>query len=149
MTDKPNIHFTFAINDPELDDEQRQRIARNLLRDLRQLEEVEKADFAEDTNIEEGAKSFLAALVGALTAEVSVENFKKVLGFVGARLSNKRFSIIKVKFGNKEIEIKAEGGKGLEEAERVVEKLIDKMKGSADDDETNQIKGSADDDGTT
>ena len=50
MTDEPTVQFTFAVNDPELDDEERQEIARKLLRELRQLDEVENADFAKDSD---------------------------------------------------------------------------------------------------
>jgi hypothetical protein len=45
MTDTRTIQFTFAVNDPQLDDEERQKIAQKL---LRQLDEVENADFAKD-----------------------------------------------------------------------------------------------------
>jgi hypothetical protein len=42
MTDTRTIQFTFAVNDLELDDEERQEIARKLLRQLHQLVEKKK-----------------------------------------------------------------------------------------------------------
>ena len=82
MTDTSIIQFTFAVNDPELEDAERQEIARKLLRELHQLDEVENVDFAKDSELEAGAKSALATIVGVLTAEVSIENIQKVLGLL-------------------------------------------------------------------
>jgi HD superfamily phosphohydrolase len=129
MTDTRTIQFTFAVNDPELDDEEQQEIAQNLLRDLRQLDEVEKADFAKDSKLEPGAKSVLATIVGVLTAEVSIENIQKVLGFIGDRIPNKPV-VIKVKVGEQEVEIEAKSRKELEDAQRVVRELLEQMQES-------------------
>ena len=130
MTDTPTIQFTFAVNDPELEDAERQEIAKKLLHQLRQLDEVERADRAADLNQEEGARSVLATLVGVLTAEVSAENFKTVLGFIGDRLGNKPI-VIKLKVGDQEIQIEAKSPKDLPEVERVTNNLLERMKGSA------------------
>jgi hypothetical protein len=131
MTDTRTIQFTFAVNDPELEDAQRQEIAQKLLRDLRQLDEVEKADFAKDRYLEAGAKSVLSTIVGVLTAEVSIENIQKVLGFIGDRIPNKPV-VIKVKVGEQEVEIEAKSRKELEDAERVVRQLLEQMQESDD-----------------
>jgi HD superfamily phosphohydrolase len=131
MTDKPMVQFTFAVNDPELEDAERQEIARKLLRELRQLDEVENVDFAKDSELEPGARSVLATLVGVLTAEVSIENIQKVLGFIGDRMPNKPV-VIKVKVGEQEVEIEAKSRKELEDAERVVRQLLAQMQ-EADD----------------
>jgi HD superfamily phosphohydrolase len=131
MTDTSIIRFTFAVNDPELEDEERQEIARKLLRELRQLDEVENADFAKDSELESGAKSVLATIVGVLTAEVSIENIQKVLGFIGDRIPNKPV-VIKVKVGEQEVEIEAKSRKELEDAERVVRQLLEQMQESDD-----------------
>ena len=131
MPDKPTIHFTFAVNDPELEDTERQEIARKLLRELRQLDEVEKVDFAKDSELEPGARSVLATIVGVLMAEVSIENIQKVLGFIGDRIPNKPV-VIKVKVGEQEVEIEAKSRKELEDAERVVRQLLEQMQDSDD-----------------
>lgn len=131
MTSLPTIQFTFAVNDPKLEDEERQKIAQKLLRELRQLDEVEKADFAKDLKLEPGAKSVLATIVGVLTAEVSIENIQKVLGFIGDRIPNKPV-VIKVKVGEQEVEIEAKSCKELEDAERVVRQLLAQMQESDD-----------------
>lgn len=131
MIDKQTVQFTFAVNDPELEDVERQEIARKLLRELRQLDEVENADFAKDLELELGAKSVLATIAGVLTAEVSIENIQKVLGFIGDRIPNKPV-IIKVKVGEKEVEIEAKSRKELEDAEKVVRQLLEQMQKSED-----------------
>lgn len=129
MMEARTVKLTFGVNDPELNDEERQEIAQKLLRQLKQLDEVEKAYRAEDSNLEEGSRSVLATLVGVLTAEVSVENVKKVLGFIGDRLGNKSI-IIKVKVGEQEVEIEAKSRKELEEAEKVANNLLARIQGN-------------------
>ena len=131
MTDQQTIQFIFTVNDPELEDAERQEIARKLLRELRQLDEVEKVDFAKDSELEPGARSVLATIVGVLTAEVSIENIQKVLGFIGDRIPNKPV-IIKVKVGKQEVEIEAKSRKELEDAEKVVRQLLEQMQKSDD-----------------
>jgi hypothetical protein len=130
MTDARTVQLTFAVNDPELDDEERQEIAQKLLRQLKQLDEVERVERAEDLSQEEGVRVVLATLVGVLTAKVSVENVGKVLGFVGDRLIDKPI-IIKLKVGEQEVEIEAKSRKELEEAEKVANNLLARMQGTS------------------
>lgn len=129
MTDTRTIQFTFAVNDPELEDAERQEIARKLLHELRQLDKVENVDFAKDSELEPGARSVLATIVGVLTAEVSIENIQKVLGFIGDRIPNKPV-VIKVKVGEQEVEIEAKSRKELEDASRVARQLLEQMQES-------------------
>jgi GUN4-like len=119
MTGEPTIKFTFAVDDPELDDERRQKIATKLLREIRELDEVEKADRAEDLNPEVGSKPGFATLIGVLTAEVSIKNIKSFLSFLGDRLGDKPMKI-SVKLGEKEVNIEAKSRQDLLEAERIV-----------------------------
>ncbi|WP_227789368.1 MULTISPECIES: hypothetical protein [unclassified Nodularia (in: cyanobacteria)] len=125
MTGEPTIQFTFAVDNPELDDERRQKIANKLLREIRDLDEVEKADRAEDLNPEAGSKGF-ATLIGMLTAEVSLKNVKGFLSFLGDRLGDKPIKII-VKVGDKEVNIEAKSRQELLESERIVKALLGEM----------------------
>lgn len=133
MTDEPTVQFTFAVNDPNLEDEERQEIARKLLQDLRKLDEVEKVNLTKDLAQEEGARvvPLLSTLVGVLTAEVNLKNIQKVLGFIGDRLGDKPM-IIKVKVGDQEVEIEAKSRQELAEAQSVVNDLLVRMQGSTD-----------------
>jgi len=125
MTSEPTIKFTFAVDDPELDDERRQKIATKLLREIRELDEVEKADRAEDLHPEAGSKGF-ATLIGALTAEVSLKNVKAFLSFLGDRLGDKPMKVT-VKLGDKEVNIEAKSRKELLEGERIAKELLAAM----------------------
>ncbi len=60
-----------------------------MLRELRNLDEVERADRTEDLTPEAGSKPGFATLVGMLTAEVSFQNIKAFLVFLGDRLQDK------------------------------------------------------------
>ncbi|MDB9343957.1 hypothetical protein PN456_12445 [Nodularia spumigena CS-586/05] len=126
MTGEPNIQFTFAVDDPELDDEKRQKIANKLLREIRDLDEVEKADRAEDLNPEAGSKPGFATLIGMLTAEVSIKNVTGFLSFLGDRLGDKPIKII-VEFGDKKVNIEAKSRQELLESERIVKALLEQM----------------------
>ena len=48
MSDKETIQFTFGLDNPELEDEERVKFVKKLLRELRNLDEVERADRTED-----------------------------------------------------------------------------------------------------
>lgn len=126
MTGEPIIKFSFAVSDPELDDERRQQIANKLLREIRDLDEVEKADRAEDLNPEAGSKSVFATLVGVLTAEVTMKNVKSFLSFLGDRLADKPIKI-NIKVGDKEVTIEAKSRKELLESERIAKDLLAAM----------------------
>ena len=128
MTDNRTIQFTFALDDPELDDERREKIARQLLLELRKQDEVVKADRTEDLNPEPGSKGF-ATLVGVLTAEVSIKNIKTFLSFLGDRLKDQSLEIT-VKVGDKEVTIKAKSRQELLESEKIAKDLLAAMGGN-------------------
>jgi hypothetical protein len=127
MTDDCTIQFTFAIDDPELDDDRRDKIARQLLPELRKQDEVVKADLTEDLNPEAGSKGF-ATLIGVLTAEVSIKNIKGFLSFLSDRLKDQSLEIT-VKVGEKEVSIKAKSRQELLESEKIAKDLLAAMGG--------------------
>ena len=127
MTDDCTIQFTFAIDDPELDDDRRDKIARQLLPELRKQDEVVKADLTEDLNPEAGSKGF-ATLIGVLTAEVSIKNIKGFLSFLSDRLKDQSLEIT-VKVGDKEVSIKAKSRQELLESEKIAKDLLTAMGG--------------------
>jgi hypothetical protein len=89
MTTNSNIRLTIAFTDPELDPDERDEQAQQLITELRQIDEVETVDRVVDLNPPEGNKAIGGFLVGLLRAEVSVANAKKLMGFLGDRLGNK------------------------------------------------------------
>ena len=117
------IQFTFELDDAELEDEERLKFAQKLLPELRNLDEVEKADRAEEFTSEAGSKPGISTLIGTLTAQVSFKNIKGFLGFLGDRLQDKPIKI-HVKVGDRETTIEAKSRKELLEAERVTKEIF-------------------------
>ena len=120
------IQFTFAIDDPELDDDRRQKFAQKLLRELRNLDEVEKCDRTEDSHPEAGSKPGFATLIGVLTAEVSVKNIQAFLGFLGDRLQDKPIKG-SIKMGDKHVEFEVKSRQELAEFKKTALNLIAAM----------------------
>ncbi|MFN6570577.1 hypothetical protein [Dendronalium sp. ChiSLP03b] len=81
MSSKSHVKLTIALINPDLDEEEQERETRNLLREIRDLD-VESAELVEATEIPERGKPFGGFLLGVLQAEVSIANFKKLLGFL-------------------------------------------------------------------
>ena len=101
-----NITLTIAFTDPELDSEELEAQAQNLLVQLKDLDEVEAVNRVLDPNPPAGNKAIGGILVGLLTAEVSVSNFKTVCGFLGDRLGNKPIEL-EVEANGKKLKVKA------------------------------------------
>ncbi|MDK2409527.1 hypothetical protein QHH11_13040 [Aphanizomenon sp. PH219] len=129
MTDSRTIQFTFAVDDPELDDERRLKIASKLLRELRDSDKVEKVDRTEDVNPEAGSKPGFATLIGVITATVDIKKIKGFLSFLGDRLGDKPIELT-VKVGDKEVSIKAKSRQELLESEKIAKDLLAAMGGN-------------------
>ena len=110
-----NVKLTIALNDPELDSEELEEQAQNLLNQLKDLDEVEAVDRVLDPNPPEGNKAVGGVLVGLLTAEVSVANVKKLLTFLSDRLSGKSIEL-EVEANGKKLKVKASSREELEAA---------------------------------
>ena len=107
MTDHLNITLTIAFNDPDLKNEDLEEQAQNLFAQMRDLDEIETVDRVLDPNPPAGNKAIGGILVGLLTAEVSVANFKQLGAFLGDRLGNKPVKL-KVKAPDgRELELEA------------------------------------------
>lgn len=127
MTDETVVEYTFGLADPTLEDDERRKFATKLLRELRDSDEVKRADRAADLNPEADGKGF-ATLLGVLNAEVSVSNIKSFLGFLGERLADKPIKG-KIKVGDNEVEFEVQSRQELAELEKTTLKLIDAMRG--------------------
>lgn len=125
MTNETIVQFTFGLSSPEIEDDERLKFAQKLLPELRNLDQVERADRAENLNPEAGSKGF-ATLVGLLQAEVSLKNLKSFLGFLSDRLADKPVKV-KVKVGNNEVEIEAKSRQEMAELEKIALNLIKTM----------------------
>jgi hypothetical protein len=117
------IKLTIAFNDPDLDSEELEQQAQSLLLQMRELDEVESVGRALDPNPPAGNKAVGAILVGLLTAEVSPANFKKLLGFLGDRLSNKSIEL-EVEVTGKKLKVKASSMAELESVIEAAQKFV-------------------------
>lgn len=106
MTGESTVKVTLALKDPDLEEERLDRTTRNLLRDIKDLDGVEQAGLVSPEEMPEGAKAFGGTLLGIMTAEVSLQNIKALLGFVGDRLGDKPIEI-ELEANGKKLKIKA------------------------------------------
>ncbi|MGI0491679.1 hypothetical protein ACN4EG_07690 [Alkalinema pantanalense CENA528] len=106
MSRPSSIQFTIAFNDPDLDSEELEEQAQNLLAQMKDLDEIETVNRVLDPNPPAGNKSVGGILVGLLTAQVNKENAQKLLGFLGDRLGNKPIEL-EVEDNGKKLKVKA------------------------------------------
>jgi hypothetical protein len=116
------VKFTIHFTDPELDDEDRESQAQNLLHQLKDMDDVE-SDRVADPNPPEGNKSVGALLVGILTAEVNADNCKKVLGFLGDRLGGKPIEL-EVEANGRKLKVKAHSREELDAAMKAAQEFV-------------------------
>jgi len=122
MSENPNIKFTIAFNDPDLDSEERDEQAQRFMNELKQMDEVE-VDRVLDPNPPEGNKAVGAILVGLLTTQVNKENAQKLMGFLGDRLGNKAIEL-EVEANGKKLKVKASSREELEAAIAAAQKFV-------------------------
>lgn len=126
MTQSEHIQFTLGLDDPELDDDDRLKFATRLLPELRQVDEVDRADRTEDVTSLEGAKGY-TTLVGWLTADVSAKNIVGFLAWIASRFADAPVKV-KVKVGDREVELESDK---LQDPEATAMKLLEVLKGDA------------------
>jgi len=123
MFENPSIKLTIAFNDPDLDSEELEEQAQNLLAQMRDLDEIETVDRVLDPNPPEGNSPWGATiLVGLLTAQVNKQNAQKVMGFLGDRLGNKAIEL-EVEANGKKLKVKASSREELEAAIEAAQKF--------------------------
>ncbi len=113
------VEVTFALDDPSLDEYERQEFAKKLLKQLREQGDAETVERTEDLNTEAGSKSALDKVVGALTAEIKFGKVVSFFNFVGEKFAEKPIEV-HVKVGDREVTIKATGEKAILQARQVV-----------------------------
>ncbi|MBW4596642.1 MAG: hypothetical protein KME46_28025 [Brasilonema angustatum HA4187-MV1] len=119
-----NIKLTIALNEPNLDAEEREEQTRNLLQEVKDRDEVEQASLVGVTETPRGSKAFAGFLVGMLQAEVSVANLKKLLGFLGDRLGDKSIKLTVKAPDGREISLEASSKEEFEFARQQAEEFL-------------------------
>ena len=121
MADLSNFQVMIGFTDESFSADERETAALRLGEQLRELDEVEKigrvAEIAPD-----GSKG-LGFLTGFLMAEVNGVNGKKLLGFLGDRLSGKTIEL-EVEANGRKLKVKASSREELEMAIAQAEKFI-------------------------
>lgn len=118
-----NIKLTIALKDSDLDEEELDKITRNLLQQMRELDQVEQVECIVDPNPPEGNKALGGFLVGLLTAEVNPANITAVMGFLGDRLAGKPVEL-EVETNSKKLKVKAGNQQDLLAAIQEAEKFV-------------------------
>ena len=126
--DKTIIKFTFGLDEPELEDEERLKFSKKLLWELRNLDEVERADRTEDLEPGAGSKPGFATLLGTLTAEVGLKNIKGFLGFLDGHLQDKPIKE-SIAVGENKVEFEVKSRQELAKFEKTALRLIEAMSG--------------------
>ncbi|MEH2304768.1 hypothetical protein [Nostoc sp.] len=123
MSSESNVKLTIALSNPDLDADEQERETRNLLREIKELD-VESAELVAVTEVPQGAKSVGGFLVGVLQTEVSLANFKKLLGYLGDRLGNKTIEL-EVEANGKKLKVKASSQQELTAAIEQAQKFLE------------------------
>ncbi len=123
MTTNSNVQITIAFDDPDLDPEERDEQAQQLISELREIDEVEMVDRVLDPNPPEGNKAFGGFLAGLLMAEVNAANAKKLMGFLGDRLGGKPIEL-EVEANGKKLKVKAHSREELESAIKAAQDFV-------------------------
>ena len=129
MTDSL-VEVTFALDDPSLDDYERQEFTKKLLKQLREQGDAETLERTDDLGSEVGSKSGIDKLVGALTAEIKFSKVISFFSFVGEKFAEKPIEV-HVKIGDREVTIKGTGEKAIAQAKEVAVELQALLSGDA------------------
>ena len=123
MPDNQGVKLTINFNDPDLDSEERDEQAQRLIAELKQMDEIEAVERVLDPTPPKGNKSVGGMLVGLLTAEISAENTKRVMRFLGDRLCGKAIEL-SVEANGKRLVVKAHSREELETAIQAAKEFI-------------------------
>jgi hypothetical protein len=122
---RENIKITITFKDPDLDPEERDEEAKNLLNQMKQIEEVESVTRVIDPNLSEGSKAVGGFLLGLLRAEVNLANVKRLMTFLGERLIGKVIEL-EVEDNGKKLKVKASSREELMEAIQAAQDFLEK-----------------------
>ncbi|MEA5487508.1 MULTISPECIES: hypothetical protein [Pseudanabaena] len=122
------VEVTFALDDPSLDDHERQEFTKKLLKQLREQGDAESLERTDDLGSEVGSKGGIDKLVGALTAEVKFDKVISFFGFVGEKFAEKPIEV-HVKIGDREVTIKGTGEKAIAQAKQAAIDIQSALRG--------------------
>ncbi|KST68225.1 hypothetical protein [Mastigocoleus testarum] len=125
MATTSNVEVTISLSEPDLDDEELQAEAENLLPQIREVDGVEEANLITLAQAPTGSKAFGGFAVGKLKALVNPKNLGSLFKFLGDRLGNKTIKVIIKKSPlNEEITVEATNSQDFELAWQKVENRL-------------------------
>lgn len=122
MITKSNIKLIIALSDPDLDAQELDEQARNLKREMNDLD-IESVELVAVEEVPEGTKAFGGFVLGMLQAEVSLANIKKVLGFLSDRLGSQPIEL-EVEANGKKLKVKASSQQELQAAIEAAQQFV-------------------------
>ncbi|MBF2025322.1 MAG: hypothetical protein IGS48_00950 [Oscillatoriales cyanobacterium C42_A2020_001] len=123
MVTASTVRLTIALIDAELDDEEKDRVVRQLLTEFQELDEVERAERVLDPAPPEGNKALGGFLVNLLLLEVNPANVKRLFGFVSDRLGGKPIEL-EVEANGKKLKVKASSQEELAAAIKAAQEFV-------------------------
>lgn len=123
METESSIKVTINFNEPDLEPEEQDQLVQGLMRELKDMDEVDAVSRVLDPNPPEGNKSLGGFLVGLLSAEVNAVNAIKLLGFLGDRLGGKPIEL-EVEANGKKLKVSAHSREELESAIKAAQDFI-------------------------
>lgn len=125
MTETSLFKLTITFNDPELDSEQLDKQAQQLIKDLKNADniDIERIGPVPDPHPPEGNKAIGGLLAGILMAEMNADNAKKVFNYFSDRLSGKPIEF-SVEGNGKKLTVKAANREDLEAAIKMAQEFI-------------------------
>jgi hypothetical protein len=114
----PTVKVKISVDDPDLDADETDEAARQILVQLKSMDER-----IINPNPPEGNKSLGGFLVGALEAEVQPNHLKSLLGFLGQRARRQPLEI-EIEVGDRKIKVTASNHGDLVAAEQFVQQLL-------------------------
>lgn len=117
------IRLALHFNDPDLDLEEREKEVYKLQSQLKSLDEVEFVSRVLDSNPPENNKTLGGFLVDLLMIEVSLDNFKKLMGFLGDRLSGKTIEL-EIEANGKKLKVKVNSREELTAAIQAAQSFV-------------------------
>jgi hypothetical protein len=124
MASESNVKLMIALKEPDLDPEELEKQTRNLVQELKDLDEVEQANLVAVTETPQGSKALGGFLLGILQAEVSIANCKKLLGFLGDRLGGKPIEL-EVEANGKKLKVSASSREELMAAIQAAQQFVE------------------------
>jgi hypothetical protein len=124
MTPNPNLKLTIEFTDPALNPEKREEQAQLLIEELRDMPEV-RVSPVPDPNPPEQHKGG-GFLSGLLMAELTIDNAKKLFGYLRDRLGGKSIELT-VEANGKKLSVKASSREEFDYAIKAAEDFIAKQ----------------------